>query len=124
MLGGQVHLSSTIEYIRSGQLRALAVTTTTRSDALPNIPTVAEIVPGYEASAFYGLGAPRNTPGVIINKINNELNAGLADSKIKGRLADLGSAPFPGSPADFGKHIADETEKWGKMIRATNIKAE
>jgi len=129
MLGGQVHvmfpvMSSTIEYIRSGQLRALAVTTITRSDALPNTPTVAEIVPGYEASAFYGLGAPRNTPAIIINKITKELNAGLADSKIKGRLADLGSTPFTGSPADFGKYIADETEKWARVIKLAGIKAE
>jgi tripartite-type tricarboxylate transporter receptor subunit TctC len=129
MLGGQVQvmfpvISSTIEYIRSGKLRALAVTTATRSDALPDISTVAEFVPGYEASAFYGLGAPRNTPAVIIDRINKELNAGLVDPKIKARLADLGSTPLVGSPADFGKLIADETEKWGKVIRAANIKAD
>jgi tripartite-type tricarboxylate transporter receptor subunit TctC len=129
MLGGQVQvmfpvISSTIEYIRSGKLRALAVTTATRSDALPDISTVAEFVPGYEASAFYGLGPPRNTPAVIIDRINKELNAGLVDPKIKARLADLGSTPLVGSPADFGKLIADETEKWGKVIRAANIKAD
>ena len=128
LLGGQVQVmfaatSSSIEYIRAGKLRALAVTTATRSEALPDIPTVGEFVPGYEASAWYGIGAPKNTPAEIIDKLNSEINAGLADPKIKARLADLGGTVLPGSPADFGKLIADETEKWGKVIRAANIKA-
>ena len=116
--------ASSIEYIRAGKLRALAVTTATRSEALPDIPTVGEFVPGYEASAWYGVGAPKNTPAEIVEKLNKEINAGLADPKIKARLADLGGTALPGSPADFGKLIADETEKWGKVIRAANIKAE
>jgi len=129
LLGGQVQVAfastpSSIEYIRAGRLRALAVTTMSRAEALPDIPTVGEFVPGYEATAWFGIGAPRNTPAEIVDKLNKEINAGLADPKIKGRLADLGSTPFPGSPADFGKLIADETEKWGNVIRALNIKAE
>ena len=116
--------SSSVEYIRAGKLRALAVTTATRSEALPEIPTVAEFVPGYEASGWVGIGAPKNTPVEIIEKLNREINAGLADPKIKARLADIGTAPFVGSPADFGKLIAEETEKWGKVIRAAGIKAE
>jgi tripartite-type tricarboxylate transporter receptor subunit TctC len=92
--------------------------------ALPDVPTVSEFVPGYEASAWHGIGVPRNTPAEIINKLNKEINAALADPKIKARLADLGGTVFPGSPADFGKLIADETEKWGKVIRAANIKPE
>ena len=128
LLGGQVqvdvpHPVSSIEYIRAGKLRALAVTTATRSEALPDIPTVGEFVPGYEASAWYGLGAPKNTPAEIVDKLNKEINAALADPKIKARLADLGGTVLAGSPADFGKLIADETEKWGKVIRAANIKA-
>jgi len=95
-----------------------------RSEALPNIPTVGEFVPGFEASGWNGLGAPRNTSAAIISTLNREINAGLADPNIKGRFAELGGVPFPGSPADFGKHIADETEKWGKVIRAAGIKAE
>ena len=117
-------MPSSIEYIRAGKLRALAVTTATRSEALPDIPTVGEFVPGYEASAWYGIGAPRNTPAEIIDKLNREINAALADPKMKARLADLGGTPLPMSPADFGKLIADETEKWGKVIRAANIKPE
>ena len=117
-------MPSSIEYIRAGKLRALAVTTATRSEALPDIPTVGEFVPGYEASAWFGIGAPKNTPAEIIDKLNKEINAGLADPKIKARLADLGGTALAGSPADFGKLIADETEKWGKVIRAANIKAE
>jgi tripartite-type tricarboxylate transporter receptor subunit TctC len=129
LLGGQVqvYFASTvgsIEYIRTGRLRALAVTTATRSDELPDIPTVDEFLPGYEASLWYGIGAPRNTPVEVIDKLNNEINAGLADPKMKARLAELGGTAFVGSPADFGKLIADETEKWGKVIRATNIKAD
>ena len=115
-------MPASIEYIRAGKLRALAVTTATRSEALPDIPTVGEFVPGYEASAWYGVGAPKNTPAEIIDKLNEEINAGLADPKMKARLADLGGTALAGSPADFGKLIAEETEKWGKVIRAANIK--
>jgi len=127
MLGGQVQvmfssLSSAIEYIRSGQLRALGVTAATRSDALPGTPAIAESVPGYEASAFYGVGAPRDTPAEIIDKLNKEINAGLADPKLKARLADLGGTVLSGSAADFGKFIVEETDKWGKVIRAANLK--
>jgi tripartite-type tricarboxylate transporter receptor subunit TctC len=129
LLGGQVQLtfestSSSIEYIRTGKLRALAVTTSTRSAALPDIPTLSDFVPGYEASSWYGIGAPKDTPPDIIDKLNQEINAGLADPKIKARFADLGGMALSGSPADFGKLIAEETEKWGKVIRAANIKAE
>ena len=129
LLGGQVQvmflaLPASIEYIKAGKLRALAVTTAKRSEALPDIPTVGEFVPGYETSQWYGVGAPKNTPAEIVDKLNKEINAGLADPKMKARLADLGGTALPGSPADFGKLIADETEKWGKVIRAVNIKAE
>src|SRR5262249_28283421 len=129
LLGGQVQVMfaptpPSIEHIRSGKLRALAVTTATRSDALPNIPTVGELVPGYEASNWYGVGTPKNTPADIVDKLNKEINAGLADPKIKARLAVLGVTPLVVSPADFGKLIADETEKWGKVVRAANIKPE
>jgi tripartite-type tricarboxylate transporter receptor subunit TctC len=129
LLGGQVQVYfpgtvSSIEYIKTGRLRALAVTTATRSDALPDIPTVGEFVPGYEASGWFGVGASKNTPAAIIDKLNKEVNAALADPKMKVRLADLGGMVFPGSPAEFGKLIADETEKWGNVIRALNIKAE
>jgi tripartite-type tricarboxylate transporter receptor subunit TctC len=125
LLGGQVQVMfpstvSSIEYIRAGRLRALAVTTATRSDALPDVPTVDEFVPGYEASAWFGVGAPKATPAEIVEKLNKEINAGLADPKIKARLG----APLALSPAEFGKLIADETEKWGKVIRAANIKAD
>jgi tripartite-type tricarboxylate transporter receptor subunit TctC len=129
LLGGQVQVMfpatvSSIEYIRAGRLRALAVTAATRKDALPDIPTVGQFVPGYEASNWYGIGVPTGTPAEIIGKLNKEVNAGLADAKMKARLADLGETPFPGSPADFSKLIADDTEKWGKVIRAANIKPE
>jgi tripartite-type tricarboxylate transporter receptor subunit TctC len=129
LLGGQMQVTfasmpSSIEYIRAGKVRALAVTTATRSEALPDIPTVTDFVPGYEASAWYGIGAPRNTPVEVIDKLNREINAGLADPKMKSRLADLGGTVLAGSPADFGKLIADETEKWGNVIRALNIKAD
>src|SRR5262249_8380137 len=100
------------------------VTIERRLDALPDIPAVAEFVPGYEASNWYGVGAPRNTPVEIVDKLNKEIDAGVADPKIKARLADLGGPALPGSPADFGTPIADETEKWGKVIRALNIKAD
>ena len=129
LLGGQVQvmfpgMPGSIEYIRAGKLRALAVTTETRSEALPDIPTVGDFVPGYEASQWFGVGAPKNTPTEIIDKLNKEINAGLADPKIKARLADLGGTVLRGSPADFGKLIADETEKWGKVVRFAGIKAE
>jgi tripartite-type tricarboxylate transporter receptor subunit TctC len=104
------------------KLRALAVTTSTRSEELPDIPTISDFVPGYEASLFYGLCAPKNTATEIIDKLNEEINAALADPKIKARFTDLGGMKLPGSPADFGKLIADETAKWGKVIRAANIK--
>jgi tripartite-type tricarboxylate transporter receptor subunit TctC len=129
LLAGQVQVSfptmpASIEYIRAGRLRALAVTTATRSDALPDIPTVGEFLPGYEASAWYGVGAPRNTPAEIIEKLNREINSALADPRMKVRLAELGGTILAGSSDDFGKIIADETEKWGKVIRAAGIKAE
>jgi tripartite-type tricarboxylate transporter receptor subunit TctC len=127
LLGGQVQvifdvLSESIGYIRAGRLRSLAVTTAVRSEALPDLPTVGDFVPGYESSGWYGVGVPRNTPVVIIDKLNKEINAGLVDPKLKARFADLGATVFTGSPTDFGKLIADETEKWGKVIRAANIK--
>jgi len=129
LLAGQAQVlfagpTASVAHIRTGKLRALAVTTATRSEALPDIPTVGDFVPGFEASSWYGLGAPKNTPAELIGVLNKEINAALADPKIKARLTDLGSAMPPGSPADFGKLIADETEKWGKVIRAANIKAE
>jgi tripartite-type tricarboxylate transporter receptor subunit TctC len=127
LIAGQVQVMfpatvSSIEYIRDGRLRALAVTTATRSELLPDIPTVDQFVPGYEASGWFGLGAPKATPAEIVEKLNKEINAGLADPKIKTRLADLGGTPLVGSPADFGKLVADDTEKWGKVVRAANIK--
>jgi tripartite-type tricarboxylate transporter receptor subunit TctC len=129
LLAGQVQVSfantvASIEYIRADKLRPLAVTTATRSEALPDIPTVGEFVPGYEASGWSGIGSPINTPSQIVDKLNAETNAGLADPKIKARLADLGGTPLVGSPADFGKFIADETEKWAKVIKFANIKPE
>jgi tripartite-type tricarboxylate transporter receptor subunit TctC len=129
LLGGQVQvyfasIVGSIEYIRAGRLRALAVTTATRSDALPDIPTVGEFLPGYEASIWYGIGAPKGTPVKIIDTLNQETNAALTDPKIKARLADLGGTVLPGTPADFGKLIAEETEKWGKVVKFTGIKAE
>jgi tripartite-type tricarboxylate transporter receptor subunit TctC len=129
LIGGQVQvmfaaMSSSIEYIRTGKLRALAVTTATRSEALPDIPTIGDSVPGYEAGTWLGVGVPQNTPAAIVERLNREINAGLGDPKIKARLAELGSSAVAGSPAEFGKLIADETEKWGKVIRAANIKAE
>jgi tripartite-type tricarboxylate transporter receptor subunit TctC len=105
-------------------VRALAVTTATRSDALPDVPTVDEFVPGYEASAWFGVGAPKNTPTEIVDKLNKEVNAGLADPKIAARLADLGATAFTGSPAELDKIVVEQTEKWGRVIRAANIKAE
>ena len=116
--------SLSIEYIRAGKLRPLAVTTATRWEALPGIPTVGEFVPGYEASVWFGVGAPRNTPTDVVDRLSREINAGLADPKIKARLADQGGTVLPGSPADFGKLIAEETEKWGKVVKFAGIKAE
>jgi tripartite-type tricarboxylate transporter receptor subunit TctC len=129
LLAGQVQvmfpaISSTIEYVRSGKLRALAVTTETRSEALPQIPTVSDFVPGYEASAWSGIGAPKNTPVEIMDRLNKEINAALGDPKMKSRLADLGGTPLILSSADFGKLIADETERWAKVIKSAGIKAE
>jgi tripartite-type tricarboxylate transporter receptor subunit TctC len=129
LIGGQVQvvfspLPSTIGYIKAGTLRALAVTTATRSDALPDIPTVGDFVAGYEASSWQGVGAPRKTPAAIIDKLNEEINAVIAEPKIKARLADLGGTILSGSPAEFGKFIADETDKWAKVIKAANIKPE
>jgi tripartite-type tricarboxylate transporter receptor subunit TctC len=129
LVGGQVQIMfdvmpSAIQYIRSGKLRALAVTTTGRSEALPEVPSVSEFVPGYEVSTWYGLGVPKNTPANIISILNKETNALLSDPRLKTRLADLGGTPLELSPGAFGKLIAAETEKWGNVIRAANIKAE
>ncbi len=129
LLGGQVQVlfattPGTTEYVRTGKLRALAVTTATRAQVLPDVPTVADSLPGYEASQWYGVGAPRQTPAEIVAKLNAEINAALADPAMKTRLADIGGEALSGSPADFGKLIAAETEKWGKVVRAANIKPE
>ena len=129
LLGGQVQvmfdtMPASIEHIKAGRLRPLAVTTATRLEVLPDIPTVGEFVPGYEASGWQGIGSPRNTPADIVERLNREINAGLADPKMKSRIADLGGTVLPGSPAAFQKFIADETDKWAKVIRAANIKAE
>jgi tripartite-type tricarboxylate transporter receptor subunit TctC len=129
LLGGQVQvmfatMPAAIEYIKSGKLRALAVTTATRSEALPDLPTVSEFVPGYEASTPHGIGAPKKTPNQIIERLNKEINAALADPKIKARFADLGATPLVGSPVDFGKLMAEETEKWAKVVKFAGIKPE
>jgi tripartite-type tricarboxylate transporter receptor subunit TctC len=129
LLAGQMQVSfdvmpATIEYVRTGKLRALAVTTATRSPALPDIPPLGDFVPGYEASSWHGVGVPKATPAEIVEKLNKEINAVLADAKAQARLAGLGGAPMPMTPAEFGKFIVDETEKWGKVIRASNAKAE
>jgi tripartite-type tricarboxylate transporter receptor subunit TctC len=129
LLGGQVQVLfastvSSIEYIRAGRLRALAVTTVTRLEALPDVPTMAEFLPGYEASVWVGVGAPKATPAAIVDKLNKEINAALADPKMKARLADLGGTALALSPADFGKLIADDTEKWGKVVKSVGIKAD
>jgi len=129
LLGAQVQVifSSTpvsIEYIRAGKLRPLAVTTATRSDALPDIPTVGDFVPGYEASQWYGVGAPRSTPDEIVDKLNKEINAALADPRMKARLADLGGTVLQGSPTDFAKLIADDTQKWAKVVKFSGAKAD
>jgi tripartite-type tricarboxylate transporter receptor subunit TctC len=127
LLGGHVQAMfgstpASIEYVRAGKLRALAVTTATRLETLPDIPTVGEFVPGYETSAWQGVGAPKNTPIEIIDRLNKEINAGLADPKIKARVADMGGTVLAGSPANFGKLIADETEKWGKVVKVSGAK--
>jgi tripartite-type tricarboxylate transporter receptor subunit TctC len=129
LLGGQVQvmfptMPASIEYIRAGKLRSLAVTSATRLEQLPEIPTVSDFVPGFEASAFFGVGAPRNTPAEIIEKLNKEINAGLAEPKMKVRLADLGGTVLAGSPADFGKLIAEETEKWAKVVKFSGVRAD
>ena len=127
LIAGQVQLvfpssASSMEHVRTGQVRGLAVTGSNRLDALPNLPTVADSVPGYEASSLYGIGAPRNTPAEVIDRLNKEVNAALADPKLKARLADLGGTPFGGSSAEFGRLMADETEKWGKVVKFAGIK--
>jgi tripartite-type tricarboxylate transporter receptor subunit TctC len=129
LLAGQVqvyfsNMASSIEYIRAGKLRSLAVTTATRSEALPDVPTVSEFVPGYEVSNWFGVGAPKATPAEIVDRLNKEINSGLTDPKMKARLADLGGIPLAGSPADFGKLIVDETEKWAKVVKFAVIKAD
>jgi tripartite-type tricarboxylate transporter receptor subunit TctC len=129
LIGGRVQVMftslPTLEFNRAGKLRALAVTTATRAEALPEVPTVGEFVPGYEASGWYGLGAPRDTPPAVIERLNREINAGLADREIKARLADLdGAALFGDQPADFGRLIAEETQKWGKVVKFAGLKAE
>jgi len=129
LIGGQVQVAfdpmpSSIEYVKAGKLRPLAVTTAVRSQALPEIPTVGEFVPGYEASTWYGVGAPRNTPAEIIDRLNGEINAGLADARLKARLADLGGMALAGSAADFGAFIADETVKWAKVVKFSGARAE
>jgi tripartite-type tricarboxylate transporter receptor subunit TctC len=129
LLGGRMQMmfgsmAALIEYIRAGKLRALAVTTSKRLEVLPDIPTVGEFVPGYEATGFFGVGAPKNTPTAVIEKLNKELNAGLADPTIKARLADLDGTELPGSPAEFGKLIAVETEKWAKVVKFSGAKVD
>jgi tripartite-type tricarboxylate transporter receptor subunit TctC len=128
-LAGQVQVAfspvpTVIGYIRAGKLRALGVTSTTRVDALPDVPPVAEFVPGYEASTWFGVAAPKKTPAEIIDKLNKEVNASLDDPKMTARLADLGAVPMKTTPAEFGQFIAEQTEKWGKVIRAAGIKVE
>jgi tripartite-type tricarboxylate transporter receptor subunit TctC len=115
-------LTSSMEYVRTGKLRALAVSTASRSDALPDIPPLADFLPGYEASGWFGIGAPKNTPAEFVERLNKEINTGLADPKMNARLADLGGTVLPGSPAEFGKLIADETEKWAKVVKFSGAK--
>jgi tripartite-type tricarboxylate transporter receptor subunit TctC len=129
LMGGRVQvlfnpMAGTVEHIRSGTLRALAVTTATRSEALPEVPVLGDFLPGYESSAWFGIGAPKNTPADIVAKLNTEINVALADPKMKARLADFGGAAIAGSPADFGKLIVDETVKWAKVVRFASIKPE
>jgi len=129
LLAGQVqvlidNMPTSIEHIRAGRVRGLGVTSARRSDAMPTVPAIAEFVPGYEATSFFGIGVPRGTPTEIVDRLNKEINAGLADPKIKARLADLGSEAMPMTPAEFGKLLTDETEKWGKVVKFANIKPE
>jgi len=129
LLGGQVQvyfdgISGSLEYVRTGKLRALGVTTAARADVLPNVPSLAEFVPGYEVSGWYGIGAPKETPAEIVGKLNTEINAALANPKLKARLAELGYVTFTSSPAEFGRFIAGEIEKWGKVVKFANIKPE
>jgi len=129
LLGGQVQVGfdpmpSSIGYVKAGRLRPLAVTTATRSEALPEVPSVGDVLPGYEASTWYGVGAPKNTPAEIIDKLNKEINAGLADPKLRARLTELGGMMLTGSPAEFGSFIADETQKWAKVVKFSGAKAE
>jgi tripartite-type tricarboxylate transporter receptor subunit TctC len=115
-------MASTIEHIRAGRLRPIAVTGATRASALPNVPAIAATLPGYDATGWNGIGAPRGTPAEVVQKLNAEINVGLADSRLRARIADFGDAPFASSPDEFGRHIAEFTDKWGKVIRAANIK--
>ena len=129
LIAGQVQVMfattvGSIGYIRAGRLRALTVTTATRSDVLPDVPTVSQFLPGYEASFWFGIGAPKGISSEVVDKLNKQINEGLADPKMKARLADLGGTVLAGSPADFGKLIAEETEKWAKVIRAVHIKVQ
>jgi tripartite-type tricarboxylate transporter receptor subunit TctC len=129
LLGGQVQVTFSpmpvsLAYINAGKLRALAVTSSTRSEVLPDVPTIAEFVPGYEASTWAGVGAPKNTPTEIVNKLNKEINAALADPATRARFADLGAMALPGSPAEFGTFVAKDIERWAKVIREANIKTE
>jgi tripartite-type tricarboxylate transporter receptor subunit TctC len=129
LLGGQVQMlfaatPGTTDYIATGKLRALAITTAARAKMLPELPTIADFVPGYEASQWYGISAPKNTPAEIVGKLNREINAAIVDSGMKARFAEIGGEPLPGSPAEFGRLIAEETEKWGKVVRAAGIKPE
>jgi tripartite-type tricarboxylate transporter receptor subunit TctC len=126
-ISGQVQstfstVTASIEYVRADKLRALGVTTATRWDALPQVPPIGDFVPNYEASNWNGVGAPKGTPPEIVDRLNREINAGLTDAKVRARMADLGSVPWPLSPTDFAKLLADDTEKWGKVIRTANIK--
>jgi tripartite-type tricarboxylate transporter receptor subunit TctC len=129
LLAGQVQmmfspLSSSIEFVKAGKLRGLAVTSAARSDVLPDIPTVGEFVPGYQAAGWFGVCAPRKTPDEIIDRLNREINAGLSDAKMKARFRELSASTFGGSRADFARHIASETEKWGKVVRSANLRAD
>src|SRR5262249_45938629 len=129
MLAGQVqvmfdNLPTSIEHIRAGKLRPLAITSTTRSELIPDVPTLSDFVPGYESSAWYGVGAPKGTPAEIVNRLNREINAILADPTAKTRVAEMGATLTPGSPADFGRLVADETEKWGKVVKFAGVKAD
>jgi tripartite-type tricarboxylate transporter receptor subunit TctC len=117
-------MSASVEYIKAGKLRALAVTTATRSEVLPDVPTLNDFVPGYESSGWYGIGVPRGTPAEIVGKLNTEINALLAEPRVKARLAELGATPLPGSPADFGRLIEEETEKWGRVVKFSGAKPE